>query len=144
MAQPHIGHLLGTVVAAMEADLRRHLSVAGYADIRPSHFAVFRHLRPEGSRLTELAELAQMTKQSVGELVSYLENRGYLERLPHPSDGRVRIIKLTARGEGSRAAASQAFREIEAAWADGVGTERVAELRATLADIADLEQQASH
>ena len=47
-------------------------------------------------RLTDLAARAQMTKQSAGELVSYLEARGYLERVPDPSDGRVRINALTS------------------------------------------------
>lgn len=136
MAEPHIAKLLGAVVRVMEAELNRRLSAAGYADVRPSHYAVFRHLTPEGTRLTELAERAQMTRQSAGELVSYLEGRGYLERLPDPSDGRVKIIKLTARGEGSRAAAFEAFRAIEATWAERVGENRVAELRSTLSAIA--------
>ena len=142
MTEPHIAQLLGAVVRVMEAELHRRLRAAGYADVRPSHFAVFRHLPPEGSRLTELAEHAQMTKQSAGELVSYLEDRGYLERLPDQRDGRVRIIKLTARGDRSRAAASEAFRQIEAGWGHGVGTRRVAELRATLAEIAALTPSA--
>jgi hypothetical protein len=57
---------------------------AGFEDVRPAHYAVLRHLRPEGSRVTELAEEARMTKQSMGELVVYLERRGYVERLPDP------------------------------------------------------------
>jgi len=138
MTEQHIGQLLGEVVRAMETGLQRHLRKAGHSDIRPAHFAVFRHIQPEGLRLTELAERAQMTKQSVGELVTYLEDRGYLLRQTDPGDGRVRIITLTARGEASRDAAFAGFRELEAAWAQGVGTARVAELRATLADIAQL------
>lgn len=137
--QRHIGQLLGEVVRSMEADLHRHLSEAGHAHIRPSHFAVFRHMRPEGLRLTELAERAQMTKQSVGELVTYLESRGYLERAPDPSDGRVRIIKLTPQGEESRVAALEAFGKIEAAWAQGVGSRRMADMRTTLARITELD-----
>jgi len=136
---PHVGQLIGAVVRAMESDLYRRLRNAGYADVRPAHAAVFRHIAPEGSRLTDLAERAQMTKQAAGELVSDLEDRGYLERLPDPGDGRVKVIRLTARGRGSRAAAFRAFREIEAAWAERVGKRRVAELRATLARIASLE-----
>lgn len=139
MTAPHVAQLLGAVVRAMETDLHRRLRAAGFADVRPAHFAVFRHMTPEGSRLTELAGRAQMTKQSVGELVSYLEDRGYLERLPDPSDGRVKIIKLTARGEASRAAASEAFRAIEADWSRHVGAKRIVELRATLAEIAALK-----
>lgn len=42
--------------------------------------------------MAELAEEARMTKQSMGELVAYLERRGYVERLPDPRDGRARIV----------------------------------------------------
>jgi len=141
MAEPHIGELLGDVVRAMEAMLAGRLRQAGYGDVRPAHFAVFRHLEPAGSRLTELAERAQTTKQSAGELVSYLEGRGYLERVPDAGDGRVRIIKLTARGRESRAAAFAAFRQIEATWSAGVGTKRMGQFRMTLAKIAALDAE---
>jgi DNA-binding MarR family transcriptional regulator len=137
MAEQHIGQLLGEVIRCMEADLQGYLRDAGHADVRPSHFAFFRHMRPEGLRLTELAERAHVTKQSVGELVTYLEARGNLERLPDARDGRVRIIRLTAQGEQSRTAAFQAIREIEATCARGVGARRVDELRRTLARIAE-------
>ena len=41
--------------------------------------------RREGSRLTDLAAQAQVTKQTAGELVDQLERRGYVERVPDPS-----------------------------------------------------------
>ena len=42
---------------------------AGYSDVRPAHSAVLRHVARDGSRITELAERARMTKQSMAELV---------------------------------------------------------------------------
>lgn len=140
--EPHIAQLLGAVVAVMEADLHRRLADAGFADLRPSHFTVFRHLEPGGSRLTELAERARVTKQSLGELVDDLQRRGYLERQPDPSDGRVKVIRLTARGQRSRAAAAEAFRQIEEEWGRRVGERRVAALRVTLAGIAGTDPTA--
>jgi DNA-binding MarR family transcriptional regulator len=136
---PHIAQLLGAVVRMMESELHRRLEAAGYADVRPAHFAVFRDLDPAGLRLTELAARARMTKQSAGELVSHLEARGYLERVPDPGDRRVKIIRLIPRGERARATAFAAFRAIEADWGERVGVQRVAELRATLAELAALE-----
>jgi len=136
MSEQSIAHLLGAVVEVMEAELHRRLRLAGYADVRPAHFGVFRHLEPGGSRLTELAERTRMTKQSAGELVTYLERQGYLERRPDPNDGRVKIITLTARGEASRVAAFEAFGAIESAWSERVGASRIAQLRSTLLGIA--------
>jgi MarR family transcriptional regulator, temperature-dependent positive regulator of motility len=61
---------------AMEGRLYEGLRAAGYGDVRPAHYAIFRYLEDEGSRVTELAEAAGMTKQSMGELVDHLERRG--------------------------------------------------------------------
>ena len=86
---PHTPHppetLLSLLDAATEsvlAEFRRDLEEAGYADIRPTHGCVFRFVRDDGMRLTELAGLAGMTKQSVGELVDDLVDLGYVERIP--------------------------------------------------------------
>jgi hypothetical protein len=72
---------------ALEGRLYEGLRVSGYGDVRPAHYAVFRYLEDDGSRVTELAEVAGMTKQSMGELVAYLEERGYIERRPGAMDG---------------------------------------------------------
>jgi hypothetical protein len=52
------------------------VDAAGYTDLRPGHGCVFGTIDPEGSRLTDLAERAGMTKQTVGEVTSDLENPG--------------------------------------------------------------------
>ena len=51
-----------------------------------------------GTRASQLAIRAHMTKQAMGELVAYLTSRGYLETIPDPSDGRARLVRPTARG----------------------------------------------
>lgn len=70
---------------------------AGYPQ-KPSHSAVFAQIRDEGNRLTELARGANMTPQAMGELVDELEELGYVERRPDPSDRRAKLIVLTDRG----------------------------------------------
>jgi DNA-binding MarR family transcriptional regulator len=73
-----------------------------------------------------------MTKQSVGEVVTDLQQRGYVERVPDPSDGRAKIIRLTARGREAQALGWKLINDIEREWAERFGTERIAELRETL------------
>src|SRR5438309_11959892 len=92
------------------------LADAGFDDLRPAHTAVFQHIEADGSRLTDLAERAQITKQSMGYLVDYLEQRGYLERRPDPTDRRVALICLTDRGWGQIRAALSIIAEIEQDW----------------------------
>src|ERR671917_1684086 len=70
----------------LEARLRAGLREAGDGDIRPAHYAVFRYLGHEGSRVTELAEAAGMAQRSMGELVAHLEGLGFVECRPDPRD----------------------------------------------------------
>ena len=48
--------------------------------------------------MTDLAARAAMTKQAMRELVVHLEERGYVEVVPHPDDGRAKLVTLTDRG----------------------------------------------
>ena len=126
----------------MERQLYEGLAAAGFEDVRPAHYAVFRFLRPEGSRVTELAEEARMTKQSMGELVAYLERRGYVERLPDPRDGRARIVVWTEAGRRWTEAAAERLGEIEDALAERVGgQERLEELAGSLEDLLALSAE---
>src|SRR3954447_19618724 len=69
-------------------DFREELEQTEFADIRPTHGCVFRFVRGPGMRLTVLAEMAGMTKQSVGEIVDDLVARGHVTRPPDPGDKR--------------------------------------------------------
>jgi DNA-binding MarR family transcriptional regulator len=85
-----------------------------------------------GSRLTDLAERAMMTKQTVGEVVSDLEQLGYVERVPDPDDGRAKIIRLTPRGREAYATGRRLIDELEHDWAERFGEERMTALRELL------------
>jgi DNA-binding MarR family transcriptional regulator len=113
-------------------EVYRRVEAAGIRDIRPGHGCVFGNIEPEGSRLTDLAERAGMTKQSVGEMASDLERRGYVERVPDPSDGRAKIIRLTARGREVQALGRRVIDDVEREWAERYGEERLAALREAL------------
>ena len=117
------------------------LSEAGFDDIRPAHTAVFQHIRAEGSRLSELAERAQLTKQSMGYLVDYLERRGYVERRPDPTDRRAVLICLTERGWDEIRAALAIIAQLEKEWARRLGERRMAQLRALLEELDRTAEQ---
>jgi DNA-binding MarR family transcriptional regulator len=100
----------------MVAELVERLNEAGYADISAAAHPVFESIDPGGTRLTRLAARAEMTHQAMGELVSTLERRGYLERRADPSDGRAQLVCLTAKGRRLARAALREIAEIEASW----------------------------
>ena len=124
--------LLDVAFAEFSSELTRRVAEAGYTDIRPGHGCVFGYIDPEGSRLTDMAERAGMTKQSVGEAASDLEKRGYLERVPDPADGRAKIIRLTEKGRVAQAIGRGLIADIEADWAEQFGADRIAALRDAL------------
>lgn len=66
---------------------------------KSAHSAVFAQIQPAGSRLTSLARGANMTPQSMGELVDELEHMEYVERRPDPTDRRAKLIVLTDKGQ---------------------------------------------
>jgi DNA-binding MarR family transcriptional regulator len=125
--------LLGVALDHFSAEHFERVAAAGYADIRPGHGCVFGGIDPEnGSRLTDLADSAMMTKQTVGEVVSDLERRGYVERVPDPEDGRVKIIRLTTKGREVYLTGWQLNDELEKEWGARFGDDRVASLREAL------------
>ncbi|HEX9989810.1 MAG TPA: MarR family transcriptional regulator [Chloroflexia bacterium] len=115
------------------------LIAEGFDDFSRAHLAVFRHINEEtGSRLTELAEDAQMTKQSMGYLVDHLEERGYLERVPDSEDGRARLVRLTSRGQEVMSVARRVVRGVEEEWARLIGKRKMQQLREALKELVTI------
>ena len=118
------------------AEFRRRLTEAGHSVVRPGHGCVFRFVNEGGSRLTDLAETAGLTKQAVGEVVADLERLGYVERAADPEDGRAKVIRLTDLGADAQRAGLAIFAEMEREWEERYGAERVAGMRELLEEMA--------
>ncbi len=128
--------LMELAIDAMWDDFRASLLEAGITDIRPTHGCVFRFLHGDGMRLTDLAALAGLTKQSVGEIVDDLTALGYIERYPDPTDKRAKLLRLTAKGKTAQATGFSLFSKLEEDWADVFGSDDIAVLRALLERVA--------
>jgi DNA-binding MarR family transcriptional regulator len=133
--RPNIGILLRAPVQEVVRRVSAGLAEAGFDDLRPAHTAVFQHIDADGSRLTDLAERAQITKQSMGYLVDYLEDRGYLVRRPDSSDRRATLICLTDRGWKQIRAALAVIAVIEQEWTSQLGERRMQQLRDALVEL---------
>jgi DNA-binding MarR family transcriptional regulator len=137
LARPLPGLLAEVKMLAVQEMFSR-MADAGFEDVREGHGCVFGFIDLEnGSRLTDLAERARLTKQAVGEAVAELERLGYVERVPDPEDGRAKIIRLTGRGQAAAGTGRRLFAEIEAEWAERFGEERIADMRACAEEIAE-------
>jgi DNA-binding MarR family transcriptional regulator len=114
------------------------LARAGFTDITTAQMKIVQRIGPDGSRLTELAEQAQVTKQTAGFLIDQLEKAGWVERVPDPSDKRARLVRIAARGKEALPVAAAAVAEVEAEWTAHLGKQRMAQLRRILGDLREI------
>jgi DNA-binding MarR family transcriptional regulator len=114
------------------------LAKAGYDDITTAQMKIVQRIGPDGTRLTELAEQAQVTKQTAGFLVDQLAKAGWVERVPDPADRRARLVRISARGREAMPIAAAAVAEVEAEWAAHLGEQRMAQLRQLLRELREI------
>ena len=134
----NVGLLLFLPYRAMEARVFAALAAAGFDDITPAQARVFQRIAPGGSRLTDLAAQAGITKQSAGFLVDQLERAGYVERVPDPSDGRARLVRVAERGARSMEASRGVVAQVEGEWTAHLGERRMVQLRHLLTDLREI------
>lgn len=117
---------------AMEQRVLQRLAETGFDDITPAQARVFSRLDPGGSRVSDLAERALVTKQTVTFMVDGLEAAGYVTRVPDPRDRRARLVRLAERGLRVVEVARSVEVQVEAEWAAHLGPRRMAALREAL------------
>jgi DNA-binding MarR family transcriptional regulator len=132
VGQLNLAQLLRIPFQALVSELHSRLAMEGYPDIPATHTIVFAHVDTDGIRLSELARRAQLTKQLVNYLVTTLEERGYVERVPDQDDGRARIVRMTERGQQAAKVGSRIIASIEREWAASLSPEDMNELRSLL------------
>ena len=133
----NVGLLLFIPYRALEKRVLDAVAAAGY-EVTPAQARVFQRIAPEGSRLTDLAEQAQITKQTAGFLVDQLERAGYVERVPDPSDARARLVRIAPRGAESLPVAAAALAEVEKEWTAHLGAQRMRQLKQALTKLREL------
>ena len=138
MTEVNTGLLLFLPYRAMEARVFEGLTAAGFGDVTPAQARVFQRIAPGGSRVTDLAAQAGITKQSAGFLVDQLERAGYVERVPDPEDGRARLVRIAERGARSVEASRAIVAQVEAEWTAHLGATRMARLREILTSLREI------
>jgi DNA-binding MarR family transcriptional regulator len=132
--QAHLGHWLGLALRRFDARVLRLMAdneqmplalanLAARGSLSASHIQVTRHLALDGSRLTELAQRAGMSKQAMGKLVDQCEAWGLVTREADGRDARARRIRFSAAGLAWLLAMQQAVAQAEAELRLAVGPE---------------------
>ncbi|SFM87795.1 DNA-binding transcriptional regulator, MarR family [Pleomorphomonas diazotrophica] len=73
------------------------LEAIGYG--RAHHRVVYFVMRNPGLRVSDLLDILQITKQSLGRVLKQLVDDGYIEQRPGPVDRRERLLYASEKGE---------------------------------------------
>ncbi len=135
---PGLGVLL--FIANRELEQRAYDAVvaAGVDDISPAQARIAARIGPDGTRVSDLAAQARVTKQSAATLVEQLEEAGYVERVPDPTDGRARLVRLTERVDPVIAAAGAEVQRVMAEWTAHVGADRLRQVHEVLLELREI------
>ena len=128
----HLGRLMGHALRRFDARVLALMAHSAEAPLALSHLAardqvgaaivhITRHLERGGSRLTELADRAGMSKQAMGDLVDQCAAWGLVRREPDPRDARAKRIVFTPAGLDWLQAFRQAVQQAEAEFREQVG-----------------------
>ncbi|MFF2085343.1 MarR family winged helix-turn-helix transcriptional regulator [Nocardia sp. NPDC058176] len=131
----NLGVLLFVPYREMERRVLEALADGGFDDLTQAQARLVARIAPTGSRLTDLAAQAQITKQTASVLVDQLLRTGYLHREPDPTDGRARLLRLAARGRRAAELADHTAAQVESEWTAHLGPRRANALRATLTEL---------
>lgn len=133
----NLGVLMFVAYRALER--RAHeAAVAAGGEITPSQARLAARIGPDGTRLTDLAAQAQVTKQTAGHLVDELARSGYVERVPDPSDGRARLVRLTVAAAPLVTAGNAAVAAELETWREHLGAKRMRQLEEALTMLREI------
>jgi DNA-binding MarR family transcriptional regulator len=134
----NVGLLLFLPYRELEGRVMAALAAAGFDDITLAQARIAQRIGPRGTRLTDLAEQARVTKQTAGFLVDQLERAGYVERVPDPSDGRARLVRIAGRGRDVAAVAEATVADVEADWTAHLGGDLMGQLKVALTRLREI------
>ncbi len=111
-----------------ERDLLDRTAQHGHSDIRMTHFPIMRSMSRGVERMTDIADMAGVTKQTAGALAAELEVMGYVGRRSDPQDGRAKIVQFTRRGRALMETLPQILDETENQIVGAIGADDLEEL----------------
>lgn len=135
---PALARLLAIAYRSLIQGLHERLRDRGWHDVRPAYGFVLLAARSAPTTSSELATLLGMTKQAASKLLEGMEETGYVRRGAAAQDARRRPVELTDRGRRLLGEVEEIYVELEAEWAEIIGADRVAALRADLVAVLTL------
>ena len=130
----HLAYLLHTATRRMRAEAEASAPEA-VPRLQAAQARLLDLIPPQGGRATDLAQRLRVSKQGLGQLVTQLSDRGYVEVTQDPGDRRARLIRRTPDGDRVRQQLRDLLSEVEDQWRRDVGSDRYAIFRDVLAEL---------
>lgn len=134
LRQEHIGRWVFEIHRDFQRRALRELQHLGHR-LTPGLISLLPHLDERGTTVSAAAGAAGISKQAVGKLVDELVRLGYVERRPHPEDGRASIVAFTAQGQRLVTDIVSTISAIEHAYAAAIGAKDFERLSSLLAKL---------
>jgi DNA-binding MarR family transcriptional regulator len=134
-----VGFLLAKAAQRWNELLAERFAAAGFSEVRPAYGSVLLPLFEEdGLRMGDLARRAQLSKQTMTQLIRRLERDGLVERRRDPADARASRIYLTARSRRFEPIASRVLTELDRLVRRRLSPAQVDELTVALRELMTL------
>lgn len=140
MNELDLSHLLLEAFRSLDREIEAALEDRGAGELRPSQALALLLVDRAGTRLSELAQRAAITKQAMMQLVDDLQEMGCVRRVPDTEDGRAKMVRLTAKGLRLRASSRKSIQAVESRIRRRLGGRRYEALRAALAEVTEGEE----
>ncbi len=127
-----LARLLAMAYGDLIDQLHERLRADGWSDVRPAYGFVLLATRAGSQSVTALAARLEVSKQAASKLVESMVASGYLAYVAAEGDSRAKGVELSARGHELLAAVEAIYTEIEAGWAELIGTKAVETMRRNL------------
>lgn len=130
----NIGRLALFCFNHLETRMLKKLASRG-VEVKPAHLRIFRHIDYAGTRVTEIAARAKVTKGAMSQALAECERLGYVVATADADDARARVVRFTGRGRDVMEICRKAIAETEGEFEAAIGAAKYADLKALLLGI---------
>jgi len=112
----------------------------GHEGVTQAQSRVMTLIDREGTRPSELARRAGMTRQSMTQALDGLHRMGYVDVTDDPEHGRAKVATLTKPGAAALRDGLRAALAVHQQWSDAIGERKMRQLLALLGELRDAVQ----
>ena len=140
MREPILPRRLSQAARTLDREIEEALHDRGVWDLKPTQARNLLLVDRTGTRLSELAHRAGITKQRMMQVIDELQSMGCVRRTPDPEDSRAKVVRLTAKGLRHRAEARRSLLAVEARVRRQLGERRYDQLASMLEELNFTEE----